>query len=79
MTPTLLEWAAQEARILLTHDVETMVGFAYARIAEGLPMPGLFVVGSTALIGTVVEHLLIALGSTLSDNEWEGQVVYFPL
>ena len=75
----VLEWAAQETRVLLTHDVETMVGFAYARIAQGLPMSGLFVAGSTAPIGVVVEHLLIAVGSAQSDNEWEGQVVYFPL
>ena len=30
--PKLLEWAANEGFILLTHDAETMVGFAYARI-----------------------------------------------
>lgn len=30
--PTLLEWAAQESRILLTHDVTTMTRYAYERV-----------------------------------------------
>lgn len=77
--PLILEWAAQQGRILLTHDIQTMVGFAYARIAQGLPMSGVFAVSSTAPIGLVIEHLLIALESTLRDDEWEDQVVHFPL
>ena len=35
--PQVLEWAAQQDRILLTHDIETMVGYAYARVAAGQP------------------------------------------
>jgi len=38
--PQVLEWAAQQGRILLTHDIETMVGYANQRIAAGLLMPG---------------------------------------
>lgn len=30
--PTVLEWATQEERIVLTHDVATMTTFAYQRI-----------------------------------------------
>jgi len=37
--PTVLEWAANERRILLTHDVNTLTAFAYERVALGLPMP----------------------------------------
>lgn len=33
--PTLLEWAAAEGRILLTHDASTVPDYAYARIAAG--------------------------------------------
>ena len=40
--PTVLEWAAQEGRILLTHDVTTMTRYAYERIETGQPMPGVF-------------------------------------
>jgi predicted nuclease of predicted toxin-antitoxin system len=37
--PDILEWAAAEQRIVLTHDVSTMKPFAYARVESGLPMP----------------------------------------
>jgi predicted nuclease of predicted toxin-antitoxin system len=37
--PTLLAWAAQEGRILLTHDVRTIPRFAYERVRAGQPMP----------------------------------------
>lgn len=42
--PDLLAWLAQEDRILLTHDVQTMPGFVYDRVREGLPVPGVVVV-----------------------------------
>ncbi len=34
--PDVLSWAAQEGRIVLTHDVATMITFAYERIDAGL-------------------------------------------
>ncbi|MBW4630589.1 MAG: DUF5615 family PIN-like protein [Iphinoe sp. HA4291-MV1] len=33
---TILEWAANEERILLTHDVATITVYAYERINKGL-------------------------------------------
>lgn len=38
--PTILAWAADENRILLTHDVATITSFAYQRITKDLLMPG---------------------------------------
>jgi len=38
--PSVLEWAAQEGRILFTRDVKTMTAFAYDRVNLALPMPG---------------------------------------
>ena len=40
--PSVLEWAAGEDRILLTHDVTTMPIYTSNRLEAGLPMPGLF-------------------------------------
>ncbi len=40
--PVILDWAATEKRLLLTHDVSTMSRYAYERVEEGLSMPGLF-------------------------------------
>lgn len=38
--PTLLQFAADEKRILLTHDVETLVGYAWDRVRAGKAMSG---------------------------------------
>src|SRR5437764_371978 len=59
--PMLLEWAAQENRILLTHDVRTMRRFAYARIAAGKRMPGLFLIPAGAPRDRVLEDLRILI------------------
>lgn len=76
--PQVLEWAAQEGRILLTHDVETMVGFANERIATGLPMPGVFVAHDTLSVGDVVDDLLIVIRAS-EMNEWANLVTFLPL
>lgn len=76
--PAVLEWAASEERVLLTHDVSTMRQHAYRRILAGRPMPGVFEVNTDLPIGLAVEELvLIARGSV--PGEWEGQVRYLPL
>jgi predicted nuclease of predicted toxin-antitoxin system len=44
--PTVLAWAAQENRILLTHDVATITRYAYDRIAKEQSRPGVIEVVS---------------------------------
>jgi len=76
--PTVLEWAAQEGRILLTHDVSTITRHAYDRVGRGLPMPGVFEVGRSIPIGTAIEDLIL-LDQCGLEGEWDGQVRYLPL
>ena len=76
--PTVLEWAAQENRILLTHDVSTITEYAYQRVREGKPMPGVFEVGRGVSIGKAIEDILLLAEYSLA-NEWEGQIRYLPL
>ncbi len=75
--PTVLEWAAHENRILLTHDVATITRYAYERMAEFKPMPGVLEVTSDASIGRVIEDLLLLLSCGL-DGDLEGQIQYLP-
>lgn len=58
----ILEWAAREERIVLTHDVSTMTAHAYARVSNGLPMPGMFAVSQTAPIARVIDDILLLAG-----------------
>jgi hypothetical protein len=78
LDPDVLEWAAGERRIILTHDVSTMTRYAYDRVARGLPMPGVFEVGRNVTLATAIDDILIIAECSL-DNEWEGQVRYLPL
>lgn len=76
--PKILEWAAQEGRVLLTHDVATITRYAYERVRDGKPMPGVFEVGRGVPIGRAIEDILLLAEYSL-DGEWEGQVYYLPL
>lgn len=76
--PLVLETAAQQNRILLSHDVRTMLPEAYARIAAGQRMPGVFFVRQTTPIGKAIEEIVILAECSL-EGEWEGQVNYLPL
>src|SRR4051812_45903224 len=70
----ILEWAAQNDRIALTHDRNTMVGFARDRVAGGLPMPGLIVVDNTAPIGRIINDLLLIDSEASSHAEWANRI-----
>ena len=76
--PTILEWAADEGRALLTHDVSTITRYAYERVEAGKPMPGVFEVSRDIPMGVVIEDLILLTECSL-ENEWEGQVRYLPL
>jgi predicted nuclease of predicted toxin-antitoxin system len=39
----VLAWAADEDRIVVSHDSSTMSRFAYDRVALGAKMPGVFI------------------------------------
>jgi Domain of unknown function (DUF5615) len=76
--PTVLAWAAQERRIVLTHDVATMITFAYERIQAQLSMPGLFEVSRRVPVGLAIEEVILIADCSL-EGEWEGQVRFLPL
>jgi hypothetical protein len=75
--PVVLDWAAEEGRLLLTHDARTITRFAYDRVRAGLPMPGVVEVSQDLPIGRAIEEILILAECSL-ENEWEGQSVYLP-
>ncbi len=76
--PDILEWAASEGRVLLTHDTRTMRGIAYQRVIDGQRMPGVFLVHWTYPAGSTIDELELLAGASL-DGEWENQVRYLPV
>jgi hypothetical protein len=55
----VLEWAARQGSVLLTHAANTMIAIARQRVEHGLPMPGLVVVPQDAEISRTVEDILL--------------------
>lgn len=76
--PELLEWAAQNDRILVTHDRNTMSGFAYDRVAAGLSMPGVIIVARTAPIRQIIEDMLL-IDFVMSHIDYANRVEFLPL
>src|SRR5215468_3993713 len=56
----VLEWAASESRILLTHDAVTTTKHAYARVESGRQMPGVRVGQGIPIGEALTDSLLIA-------------------
>jgi hypothetical protein len=76
--PAVLDWAAGEERILLTHDVSTMADFAYERVAAGLAMPGVFEVRESLPIAVVIDELVVIDGAS-EPEDWKNLILYLPL
>jgi hypothetical protein len=86
----ILAWAAGEqppgvpgvappqARVLVTHDRNTVPGFAYDRVRAGQPMTGVVVVDDRLSLGRMIDELLVVAVCT-AEGELRDQVIYVPL
>ncbi|MCL4205443.1 MAG: DUF5615 family PIN-like protein [Pirellulaceae bacterium] len=76
--PSILDWAAEQERIVLTHDRATMPDFAYERVVAGEAMPGVIVLPRRLAVRQAIDELsLIATSSEV--DEWQGFVLHLPL
>ena len=76
--PALLELAAEQDRILISHDRNTMTRHFYDRLAAGQSGPGLFIVSKhPSAVGQVIESLFLVWSASQAE-EWRNQVVYLP-
>lgn len=76
--PAVLDWAATQGRVVITHDHRTMRPCAEDRLKTGLPMTGLILVRQTAALGQVIDDLVLIAEATTAE-EWEGTIVFLPL
>jgi hypothetical protein len=75
---TVLARAASEGRVVLTHDVSTLVAHAYERVRAGQPMPGVIAVSQSLPAGHVIADLVL-VAQCSAPEDWTHQVVYLPL
>ncbi len=76
--PEVLDWAASQSRVILTHDVNTMTKYAYERLAAGQPLPGVIVIPKELPIGVAIEELVTLLYCSIPE-EFPGRVIHLPL
>jgi hypothetical protein len=74
--PAVLAWAAAENRILVTNDRNTMVGFAYQRVAAGEPVPGVIATTNEQSISSAIDDILL-IAEYMPEEEIREQVVVF--
>jgi hypothetical protein len=76
--PVILAWAAEQQRVLVTHDVNTIPTHAYERVSANLPMPGVVIVPEDMGIGVAIEELAVVI-ECADPDDLDSQVLYLPL
>lgn len=74
----VIDYAAREQLILISHDLRTIPAQAYARVRRELSMAGVFMVKQSDRIGPAIEDLFL-LWSASEAEEWRGRVIHLPL
>jgi hypothetical protein len=75
--PVLLDLAAQQERIVISHDRRTMTRYFRERLAAGKSNPSLFIVPQRRAIAEVIESLLLVWTASEA-SEWRDAIVYLP-
>ena len=75
---TVLKWAAEQKRAILTHDIKTMVPDAHKLLRRGDPMAGVILVPGSLEIGRAVRDLELLL-ECLSQSDLRDRVEHLPL
>ena len=76
--PIVIAWAAAHERILITHDVNTMIEAALDRVRMGQPMPGVVAVPQQIGIGAAISDLAL-IANCAEPRDLAGQIWYLPL
>ena len=76
--PEVLDYAAREQWIVVSHDVNTLRATAYARHAAGLTVSGILLVHQRTPVSPIIESLLLIWAASEAE-EWAGQVEFLPL
>jgi hypothetical protein len=74
----VLSWAAQHQFVILTHDVNTLIGAALERVKSGQTMTGVVVAGEQVTIGGAIDDIVL-IATCAEPNDLQGQIWYLPL
>jgi hypothetical protein len=74
----VLEYAAENNWIVVSHDVNSMSAAAYDRLSIGAEMNGLLLVHQRDPISPIIDSLVL-IWSASQAEEWVGRVEFLPL
>jgi hypothetical protein len=75
--PELLEFAAKNNWLLVSHDVNTMKSYAEQRLAAGQGIAGLLLVPQNKPSRPIAENLVLIWAAS-SAEEWKDRIVFLP-
>ncbi len=75
--PDVLDLAASQGRILLSHDTSTMPVHFVRFLSEGRQSPGLLLVSQNAAVRDVIDAVVL-IWSTSSPADWANQIHHLP-
>jgi predicted nuclease of predicted toxin-antitoxin system len=73
----LLKWAAQNQRVILTHDIETMSHFANQLLRQGEPMAGVILIPDQRNIGRAINYLELLIACS-SESDLRDRIERLP-
>lgn len=76
--PEVLAWAATQLRVLVTHDVATMISHLRRRVDAGLPSTGVIACSRQIPIAVAIDDLLL-IAECSAEGEWDNWVLFLPL
>jgi len=76
--PDLLAWAAEEGRLLITHDHRTMRDHVADRLAAGEHIAGVVIVSRKLPFGRVIHDLEVIVMCS-SEDDWRDVLRHLPL
>ena len=75
---TVLTWAMESQRILLTHDARTIPVHTYEMLAEGKSIAGVLIVSDALPIGPVIDDIVVIIECSTAED-WRNQIQRLPL
>jgi Domain of unknown function (DUF5615) len=75
--PDILELAAEQGRVLVTHDRRTMPNYFRTRLVGRKTSPGVLIAPQFAPVDLIVEALIL-IWSASDSEDWRNQIYHLP-
>jgi len=76
--PLILNWAAQNDRVLITHDKKTMTKYGEQLVMRGEPMAGVVLVPKRLRMSRAIDDLQLVI-ECYSQSQMHDRIEYLPL